>query len=361
MFKQTTKMLALLFILASIALFIGCQDQHSVVTPDAGKNLSKENSITIPAGTTVVSAKLVLYQFIGNNKQNNIHRITAPWLEGTVTWSNFGSEYDPSVVGSFIPAPSKDDDTLHVDITSLVQGWADCSYDNNGLLIDQLSTDPSFIRSLFYSKENANPSLGERAPYLIVVLSTGATIEVAAIADAYIWEKPENINDNYGSSPFLNTGYLDGYEKQALVRFDILCTPPSGGCTLTPGYWKTHSQYGPAPYDPTWALLPNQEATPFFSSGKNYLEVLKTSPKGNAYYILSFQYIAAKLNFLNGADPSDAQAAFDLATGLFEDPANTPANIAKLKGSSLLRQQFVNLGAILDNYNNGLIGPGHCN
>ena len=26
-------------------------------------------------------------------------------------------------------------------------------------------------------------------------------------------------------------------------------------CTLTQGYWKTHSSYGPAPYDVTWAIL----------------------------------------------------------------------------------------------------------
>ncbi|MBM2843936.1 MAG: hypothetical protein HW404_1773, partial [Anaerolineales bacterium] len=54
--------------------------------------------------------------------------------------------------------------------------------------------------------------------------------------------------------------------------------PCAGGCSLTPGYWKTHSMYGPAPYDATWASL--GEDTIFFRSGKTYYQVLWTSPSG---------------------------------------------------------------------------------
>ena len=31
--------------------------------------------------------------------------------------------------------------------------------------------------------------------------------------------------------------------------------PCAGGCTLTQGYWKTHSLRGPAPYDDAWLLV----------------------------------------------------------------------------------------------------------
>ena len=132
-----------------------------------------------------------------------------------------------------------------------------------------------------------------------------------------------------------------------------------GGCTLTPGYWKTHSMYGPAPYDDTWASI--GEDTPFFLSGQSYYEVLWTTPQGgNAYYILAHAYIAAELNFLNGADPSAAQAAFDEATALLG--TYTPDELAGLKGKAgkETRAQFIALAEILDAYNNGLIGPGHC-
>jgi hypothetical protein len=125
---------------------------------------------------------------------------------------------------------------------------------------------------------------------------------------------------------------------------------------LTQGYWKTHSIYGPAPYDDTWALI--GEDTIFFLSGKSNYQVLWTAPAGNAYYILAHQYIAAKLNFLNGADPTDAQAAFDAATTLFN--TYTPAQIGALKGNNATRKLFLSLATTLDKYNNGLIGPGHC-
>jgi len=136
----------------------------------------------------------------------------------------------------------------------------------------------------------------------------------------------------------------------------IVDVPCEGGCTLTPGYWKTHSIYGPAPYDDTWALI--GEDTPFFMSGKSYYQALWTAPAGNAYYILAHAYIAAELNFLNGASSTlDVDAAFDAATALFE--TYTPAQIAD-KANKTVRAQFIALAEILDDYNNGLYGPGHC-
>ena len=132
------------------------------------------------------------------------------------------------------------------------------------------------------------------------------------------------------------------------------------GCTLTPGYWKTHSQLGPAPYDDTWAQLgPAQEGTVFFLSGKSYYQVLWTAPAGNAYYILAHAYIAASLNVLNGASmPPEVLAAWNEATALFG--AWTPAQIGAQKGNQQPRKRFLELAGLLDMYNNGLIGPGHC-
>lgn len=135
--------------------------------------------------------------------------------------------------------------------------------------------------------------------------------------------------------------------------------PCVGGCTLTPGYWKTHSEYGPAPYDDTWAMLPNGADTPFFLSGQSYYDVLWTEPRGNAYYNLAHAYIAAALNQLNGASiPSDVLDTYDEATSLLN--TYTPAEIGSLKGNKPPRPQFIALAETLDDYNNGLTGPGHC-
>ena len=78
----------------------------------------------------------------------------------------------------------------------------------------------------------------------------------------------------------------------------VVTVPCPEGCTLTQGYWKTHSVLGPAKKaDPTWALVGGPNAT-FFLSGQTWYQVFWTAPKGNAYYILAHQYEAAKLNIL---------------------------------------------------------------
>jgi hypothetical protein len=159
----------------------------------------------------------------------------------------------------------------------------------------------------------------------------------------------ENTHTNVASFITNDTGSTG--EDDATVTADVAC---QFGCTLTPGYWKTHSINGPAPYDDTWAQI--GEDTIFFLSGKSYYDVLWTPPKGNAYYILAHAYIAAELNFLNGADSTDAQDAFDDATVLFQ--TYTPAQVANLKGAA--KKTWTDLATILDDYNNGEIGPGHC-
>jgi len=135
----------------------------------------------------------------------------------------------------------------------------------------------------------------------------------------------------------------------------IYVNVPCGGCTLTPGYWKTHSSYGPAPYDDTWVPI-GEEGTPFFLSGKSWYQVLWTPPAGgNAYYILAHQYIAARLNQLNGAwVPTEVQGWMNAATELFE--AYEPTGRLDKEEKA----EFIFLAGKLDAYNNGLIGPGHC-
>lgn len=139
--------------------------------------------------------------------------------------------------------------------------------------------------------------------------------------------------------------------------------PPSElGCTLTPGYWKTHSAYGPAPFDDNWTLLvPSAANSPFFLSGQTYYEVLWTAPRGNAYYILAHAFIAAELNVLNGASmEAPVTDAFNEAMALFE--TYTPEEVAGFKGKTgnEERNMFLLLAVILDGYNNGELGPGHC-
>jgi hypothetical protein len=145
----------------------------------------------------------------------------------------------------------------------------------------------------------------------------------------------------------------------------VVVTVPCLGCTLTPGYWKTHSALGPAPYDDTWAEVDfdhdgtfEGSAETFFFSGKTYYQVLWTSSSGgNAYYILARAYIAARLNIEDGASTTTAvDTAMAGALAYFHNAANTGAVAPK----GALRTQLLAWAYTLDQYNNGYIGPGHC-
>lgn len=146
-------------------------------------------------------------------------------------------------------------------------------------------------------------------------------------------------------------------EATATVAVYVDCEPPVEvlGCTLTQGYWKTHSSYGPATYDATWALV--GEDTPFYTSGLSYHGLLWTPPAGgNAYLILGHQYVAAYLNGLNGASyPAHVQAAMAEAEAFFASGA-TPADAL----SASERAELVALAGLLDGYNNGHEGVPHC-
>ncbi len=57
------------------------------------------------------------------------------------------------------------------------------------------------------------------------------------------------------------------------AALSIAPPPPAGdGCTLTAGYWQTHSELGPAAYDSTWDAKAGGSA-PFFDSGMSYIAV----------------------------------------------------------------------------------------
>jgi hypothetical protein len=134
------------------------------------------------------------------------------------------------------------------------------------------------------------------------------------------------------------------------------CDPPGPeGCTLTQGYWKTHSKYGPAPYNPTWATI--GETTPFFTSGVSWFNALWVPHYGNAYYILAQQYIAATLNVNNGASTTPLVDATLAASTAWFEVNNSPVPAPSPNG-----QIAIGYSEVLDEYNNGLAegGPPHC-
>jgi hypothetical protein len=196
--------------------------------------------------------------------------------------------------------------------------------------------------------------LDDRAPYAGGFLGT-ACITEGTKTFTYLGE----IGPFDACGPFevVNTATIEGLDTGTTDTATWTVggqVPCSNGCTLTPGYWKTHSQRGPAPYDDTWALLPQAENTPFLSSGKTYYYALWTPPKSSAYWILAHAYIAAELNGLNEASTSAVDASLLEARALLT--TYTPASTL----SASVRARFLALATALDQYNNGRTGPGHC-
>jgi len=86
------------------------------------------------------------------------------------------------------------------------------------------------------------------------------------------------------------------------------------------------------------------------------LQILNRPAQGNGLVILAHQLIASKLNIANGADPAAVQqsviAADSMIGGLIVPP---------IGNGYLSPAQTSELTDTLTEYNEGTIGPGHCN
>ena len=126
------------------------------------------------------------------------------------------------------------------------------------------------------------------------------------------------------------------------------CTWPPKGCVRTQGYW------GNKP-DVVWPKGYSRDAQ-FFGSGLTWQQVLDSPTRGDAYFILAHQYIAAVLNIASGASAPNSVRSVVLAAGAWFATA-TPGTC--VRGACQLQRSWA---SILDEYNNGEYpgGPKHC-
>lgn len=185
---------------------------------------------------------------------------------------------------------------------------------------------------------------GDKHRFELTMYDTEGYAQVVDLKGTQHVVKLEVVFDGVGN---VGSGAIDN------INFSIerTTTPPAPyGCTLTQGYWKTHASG--KKYDTRWDGM--QDAA-FYGSGQTYLEVLKTAPKGgNAYYILAHQFIAAKLNMKEASSTPEVTEAFNKAEAYFN--ASTPENPYE----TVDRAQLVEWADLLTAYNEGKIGPGHC-
>lgn len=117
-------------------------------------------------------------------------------------------------------------------------------------------------------------------------------------------------------------------------------------CTYTQGFWKNH------PND--WPVASLMLGSVSYTRAQ-LLQILGESVAGNGLVSLAHQLIAAKLNIAYGADPMAASAAIISADALVGSLVVPPVG-----SGSLTTDQVGTLTQTLDDYNNGVTGPGHC-
>ncbi len=314
----------------------------------------------IPEGASITSATLHLYVDEASDQRIDVHRVTAPWDDATVTWNSLGDSYVPGIETSFMA------DAMGwklIDLTALVQGWIAGDYANYGLLLKQVELNNP--RTIFWATE------GDYPPFLeVCYMEAGSEMcePIAPLGDVFISEHSPDSNFSVSIPWLLLTGrYTEtDQEKMSLIQFELPTTPPEGGCTATIGYWKNWTGLGNGnqsdmvtPLLPIWLGNEMGQRSLYVNNVHMAVDVLKMKTYGNpsnGITKLYAQLLAAKLNIARGASYGVVADVIDKADAfLATHRARAWNRLSDERQDRILRWK-----TILDNYNNGLIGPGHC-
>lgn len=146
------------------------------------------------------------------------------------------------------------------------------------------------------------------------------------------------------------TAFSNGSElgPRGLLALTVGCVTKASGtnCTYTLGYWKTHAE--------AWPVNSLTLGTVSYTKSQ-LLSILSRPVQGNGLISLAHQLIAAKLNVAAGASPTSIAGTISSADALIAGRVVPPVGSGSLTPSST---SVVTQG--LDDFNNGLSGPGHC-
>jgi hypothetical protein len=139
---------------------------------------------------------------------------------------------------------------------------------------------------------------------------------------------------------------------ETVIELPQLCTEggipeDDGGCTYTQGYWKNHEE--------SWPVSSLTLGAVNYSASE-LLTLFGTPVKGDASLSLGHQLMAAKLNVANGADDSDVSLVIENADAWL----STFSGKLPYKVKSGAAADAIVWAVALDDFNNGVSGPGHC-
>ena len=160
----------------------------------------------------------------------------------------------------------------------------------------------------------------------------------------YVFRAFAHANSSYNRSDFTAT----------LQCSTLPCEDRNHNCTYSQGYWKTHGPIPTGNNTNEWPVTSLQLGTVTYTD-LQLQAIFNTPAAGNGLISLAHQLIAARLNIANGADGSSITATLAAADALIGGLIIPPVG-----GGSLPNSATSSLTNTLNNYNEGLIGPGHC-
>lgn len=150
------------------------------------------------------------------------------------------------------------------------------------------------------------------------------------------------------------TSTLQRSDFTAALTASTLACDSAGACTYTQGFWKTH---GPIPSGnnvDVWPVTELSLGTVVYTD-LQLQAIFDTPASGNGLVALAHQLIAAKLNLASGADSAAIAASIDAADALVGALVVPPVGNGSLAPSATTA-----LTGTLTGFNEGAIGPGHC-
>lgn len=232
---------------------------------------------------------------------------------------------------------------------------------------------------------SANYAFGDPSTVLhalVTITDPGVTIDapgwsLAASSISYLFDAPRggsfaynvmagNVSaqcDTYATVS--NTAVLtDGdHTLQASASHQLYAGACGFNCTLTIGYWKTHAGFTGRNADRVTPELPQWLGTigglksVGVTSAAQAVGLLSNSgDASNGVNKLYSQMLAAKLNIFRGASPAAVSSILSAADAFLA--SNNSADWANMSKNN--KTTVNNWASTFDQYNNGLIGPGHC-
>ena len=137
---------------------------------------------------------------------------------------------------------------------------------------------------------------------------------------------------------------------------------PGDACTRTIGYWKNHAGFGPqadvvTPLLPLWLGTAGGTKSVHVTTAALAVSLLdRSGDASNGINKLYAQLLAAKLNIANGASGAAVLQTITQADLFLASHGASDWNSL----TSAQRQQVLAWMSTLDDYNNGRLGPGHC-